>query len=62
MVMLQDSIDVGFLTDTRHSATGLKAYVQLIRERLGAGTAVYGTADASRKTGEQGGLITNIGP
>ena len=50
------------LMDTRHSATGVKAYVQLLRKRLGAGTAVYGSADSSLKTGERGVLITIIGP
>ena len=30
MLMLQDSIDVVVLTDTRHYATRLKAYVQLL--------------------------------
>ena len=61
-LMLQDSTDIAVLIDTRHSAAGLKAYVQLLRERLGARTAVYGSADASRKPDETGGLITIIGP
>ena len=61
-VMLEDSIDVVVLIDTRHSAIGLKAYVQLLHVRLGAGTAVYRSADATRKTGEPEGHITIIGP
>ena len=62
MLMLQNSIDVVVLTDTRHSAMGLKAYGQLLCEHLGARTAVYGSADASCKTGESGGPLTIIGP
>ena len=61
-VILQDSIVVVVLMGTRHSAIRLRAYVQLLYERLGAGTAVYKSADASRKTGGPEGLITIIWP
>ena len=62
ILMLQDSIEVVVLIDPRHSATGLKAYVQVHLESLGAGTAVYGSADAPRKTVQRGGIIKNLGP
>ena len=60
--MLQNSIEVVVLIDTRHSAKRLKAYVQVHLDSLGAGTAVYGSADASRKTVKRGGIITNFMP
>ena len=62
MLMQQDSIDVYVMIDTRHPAVTLKAYVHLLRNKLGAGTAVYGSIDMKRRPGEPGGIITVIGP
>ena len=62
MLMQQDNIDVVVMTDTRHSAVTTSAYVRILKDRLGAGTAVYGSVDAKRRPGEPGGIITVIGP
>ena len=62
MLMQQDNLDVVVMTDTRHSAVTMKAYVRILKDRLGAGTAVYGSVDAKRRPGEPGGIITVIGP
>ena len=61
ILMLQVSIDVIVLIDSRHSAIGLKSYVQPVLYRLVAGTGVYRSTDASRKTDESGGIITIMG-
>ena len=57
MFMLQDSFDVFDLHET-----WFKAYVWLLWEQLGAGTALNGSADADRRPGEPGVLITMIEP
>ena len=62
MLMQQDTIDVFVMTDTRHSAVTMTLYVRLLRDKFGAGTAVYGLVDAKRCPGDPGGIITVIGP
>ena len=49
MLMQQDNKDVFVMTGTRHSAVTMKAYVHLLRDKLGAGTAVYRSVDAKRR-------------
>ena len=45
MITQQDNINVFVMTDTRRSAVIMKAFVRLLRNKLGAGTAVYGSVD-----------------
>ena len=61
MQMHYGNIDVFVMTDTRHSAVTMKACIRLLRDKLGAGTAVNGSVDAKRRPGEPGGIITVIG-
>ena len=50
------------MTDTRYSAVTMIAYVRILKDRLGAGTAVNESVDAKRHFGEPGCIITVFGP
>ena len=40
MLMQQDNINIVVMTDKRLSAVTMRAYMRILKDRLGAGTAV----------------------
>ena len=61
MHIQQDNHDVLVMIKTSHSAATLKEYVRLLRDKLGAGTAVNRSVDVKPRPREPGGIITIIG-